>query len=699
MNIKLVSLKLNNFMGGSVEIKPDGKNISVLANNRVGKSRLFNAYEWAVSGKNAVNSMDFEIKNLDSENNPIHHLDHFVELIFDIDGKKLVVERDWVEDWGATNGTLEKKLKGHKTQYHIDGSEALGETEFFRRLDNYFPSKWFQTLTNPLYFILYLKADSKDKKQDWKVRRDTLTSLFGDITDDEIIAANESLFGLSKILDGRPVDHVKGIIKEQAAQTKKDRDEKEVRIKENNRTLSLLDLSGLSLPTLQADKETTQKLYNDKTAELKEIESGGKLSEERVQLRQVGLDIQNLVFDWNNKIEERLKPIKQQVADLSDAINQQKEKLEANKSTIRTKENLVNEKNKEKEGLLGCWNGLKFKLEGAQNQFNDLNAKEFIYEPSAVCAVCGAFPENQPNSSEENMREKFNQRKAEGLTDLQTTINDYQKRMNEISVTGTNLKTEIESLKTEIETLKETNEKLQGDITDLEAAKEKLNAEMTNERQKEIDAPEYLAKLKEKTAIAAEIAQLETDARPLMEKAKAEQAKLLETLNAINSDIAKFDTKVSTEKRIKELVAEEKKLSTEYEKYQSQLYMIEQFTRLKVSSLEEKINGQFEIVRWKMFSQQVNGGIEECCDAMVNGVTITGLNSEARINAGADVIRAFSRKLNLFLPVFFDNAESVTDLLPTESQVIRLVKPEITNDEDRKKYSKLVILNEKGEEI
>lgn len=52
------------------------------------------------------------------------------------------------------------------------------------------------------------------------------------------------------------------------------------------------------------------------------------------------------------------------------------------------------------------------------------------------------------------------------------------------------------------------------------------------------------------------------------------------------------------------------------------------------------------------------------------------LNNGARINAGLDVIKALSHHYGVSVPLFIDNAESVTTLLPVDAQVIRLVVSE-----------------------
>lgn len=79
------------------------------------------------------------------------------------------------------------------------------------------------------------------------------------------------------------------------------------------------------------------------------------------------------------------------------------------------------------------------------------------------------------------------------------------------------------------------------------------------------------------------------------------------------------------------------------------------------------------MARFKLFNVLVNGGIEECCETTYNGVPYSNLNSGARLNVGLDIINVLADHFGFAPPVWIDNAESVTDILPTRGQQIRLV--------------------------
>jgi hypothetical protein len=90
--------------------------------------------------------------------------------------------------------------------------------------------------------------------------------------------------------------------------------------------------------------------------------------------------------------------------------------------------------------------------------------------------------------------------------------------------------------------------------------------------------------------------------------------------------------------------------------------------------LTEKINSKFALVRFKLFETLVNGALSETCVCTVAGVPFEGaLNHGARVNAGLEIINTLARHFGFAPPVVIDNSESVTSLLPTVGQQIRLV--------------------------
>ena len=92
--IVLKKMVLKNFKGiKSFVFEPSEKETKVFGDNGVGKTTLRNAYLWCLTGRDSENRHNHEIKPLDKDNNPIHHLESSVELFLEKEEKKSSVKK------------------------------------------------------------------------------------------------------------------------------------------------------------------------------------------------------------------------------------------------------------------------------------------------------------------------------------------------------------------------------------------------------------------------------------------------------------------------------------------------------------------------------------------------------------------------------------------------------------------------------
>ncbi|WKL00864.1 hypothetical protein Q0F98_28620 [Paenibacillus amylolyticus] len=187
---------------------------------------------------------------------------------------------------------------------------------------------------------------------------------------------------------------------------------------------------------------------------------------------------------------------------------------------------------------------------------------------------------------------------------------------------------------------------------------------------------EYQAKQREGETIRSEIEQLRSSAADAIGKVQSEIRILRGQVDDLEADKAKLASVAATEQRIAELAEQERKLAAEFEKLEHELFLTEEFTRTKVSMLESKINSKFRYARFRLFEEQINGGLKDVCKTLYNGVPYEGgLNNAARINVGLDIINTLGQHYGFSAPIFVDNAEAVTQLIDTDAQMIRLVVP------------------------
>ncbi len=214
-----------------------------------------------------------------------------------------------------------------------------------------------------------------------------------------------------------------------------------------------------------------------------------------------------------------------------------------------------------------------------------------------------------------------------------------------------------------VDELRETNVEIKGVQDELTMRKAKYDAE--------IKARPNFSKTVDTTAKDAEILALELS---LDDETPPKTDKLRRAVDELRHKLAAIDQAHSCADRIMELENEEKVLGVEFEELERQLHLIEEYTRAKVALVEERINGKFEIARFKLFNEQINGGLDDCCEVMVGGVPYhTGLNHAAQINVGLDIIATLSGHYSVEAPVWIDNAEAATRLLDIHAQTIKLV--------------------------
>ena len=152
----------------------------------------------------------------------------------------------------------------------------------------------------------------------------------------------------------------------------------------------------------------------------------------------------------------------------------------------------------------------------------------------------------------------------------------------------------------------------------------------------------------------------------------------MDQINEIDKKLNERDTQEKTKARIEELEAEEESISQKVQELEAQQYQIEQFTKTKVELLENAINSKFEVVKFRLFDTQINGGLVECCDTLVNGVPYSDVNNAHKILAGLDIINTLIKFYKTSAPIFIDNRESINELYNINTQIISLIVTEDT---------------------
>lgn len=178
-----------------------------------------------------------------------------------------------------------------------------------------------------------------------------------------------------------------------------------------------------------------------------------------------------------------------------------------------------------------------------------------------------------------------------------------------------------------------------------------------------------------KAEIESKIEKIMIDKGPEIESINEAIKGLEKRKSNIEVDLLDFIQVEKIDAHIKAKKESLKEVAGQFEEIESKLNQLDEILKDMTRAIETKVNQYFEITNWKLFEAQINGGIREVCEPMLNGVPFSSdLNTGARINIGLDCIKTLSKHFGIELPVFIDNAESITQWQNCDDmQVIKLI--------------------------
>ena len=104
-------------------------------------------------------------------------------------------------------------------------------------------------------------------------------------------------------------------------------------------------------------------------------------------------------------------------------------------------------------------------------------------------------------------------------------------------------------------------------------------------------------------------------------------------------------------------------LGVEYEDLAKKIFLLERFTVSQCEMVEANVNANFREVSFKLFDQQINGGINLTCEALYDGIPVsTNTSRSENTKAGLDIIRTMSERFGFSAPIFIDDRESITEI-------------------------------------
>ena len=662
--VKLLSMEIQNFKGCKGRTIDFADTTKICGANESGKTTIFDAFTWLLFEKDSLGSTNFDIRPLNADGKMIDNIEISVESKISVDGEEYVLKKVQKQVWRKKHGTNVTAFQGNVNEFEIN-DYPKSQKEFKEFVAGIVDEDVFGFITNPTAFI----------NLPWKKQREILMKFVGTFSDAEIAETFGERY--LKLIPELKVAGTDDILKKYTKAKNilnKDMVEIPARIDEVSKQLVIADVGALEVE--KAAKEVALQKVEDELSggNSKLVEINAK-REEIMNLRLHLSEIQNLE---NQKLMENSKQARENVAT-----------SERNEADVKHKISLLSD---EINATHSNYEASKNKVERLQADWRNEKAKEYpaftplepLLEDSLICPTCG---QALPEEVKQKKIADYEARKTAAESKYEKDKTDFEKKRSEsierIEKAGKEAANDRDMYKTKEEELRKQMSELSIELLNVQEAHKKAEEELKAfpTVADVSENAEYIATIEKISVLEKEIENMsgDTSGRAELETRKAV---LKDEIAEISGKILAADnTKV--EERIAELEAEQKEVGQKIAEQEQMIDLVEDFIRTKMNMISEKINGMFEIVSFKLFDNQINGGLKETCECTIKGVRKSNLNNGHRIVAGLDIIRSLSNLYEVSCPIFMDNAESVNDFnIPDmDTQMIYLT---VTDDKELK---------------
>lgn len=661
--ITLLSMDIQNFKGCTGRTIDFADKTKICGANATGKTTIFDAFTFLLFNRDSLGSSDFDIRPLDADGKMIDNIEICVKARISVDDEEFELKKVQKQKWVKKRGTDTREFQGNVNEFEINGYPK-SQKEFKEFISEIVDEDVFNLITNPTAFNALA----------WKKQREILMKFVESFSDVQIAESFGDKY--AKLIPELKMASTDDILKKYTKAKNvlnKEMVEIPARIDEVSKQLVIADVGALEV------EKTAKEVALQKVEE--EISgSDGKREEinaKRGEVLNLKFKLSEIQNAENQKLLYSSRDIRNELSDKEITLNKIKREIANKADEIQEAHRKYELQEREKNRLLVEWKSEKAKAYPA------LTPLEPLTDDSFICPTCGqVLPEEVKQkriADYEARKTAYESKYAKDKAEFEET---RAKNLKQIEADG---KAAAES-RDKFKALEDSLRK-EVDVLNIKLAESQKNYDIVK---KAVDGIPKVADVSENTEYKAtnekisvlekEIEEMSKDTSSMELKAKRDILK--DEISEITVKIAAADnTKVK--ERIAELEAEQKEVGQKIADQEMMIDLTENFIRTKMNMISEKINGMFKIVSFKMFAEQINGGLKETCECTVNGVPLSSLNNGHRIVAGLDIIHSLSNLYGVSCPIFVDNAESINDFNVPEmdAQMIYLT---VTDDKELK---------------
>lgn len=638
--ITLLSMDIQNFKGCAGRTIDFADKTKICGANATGKTTIFDAFTFLLFNRDSLGSSDFDIRPLDADGKMIDNIEISVKARISVDDEEFELKKVQKQKWVKKRGTDSREFRGNQNEFEINGYPK-SQKEFKEFISEIVDEDVFNLITNPAAF----------NSLPWKKQRETLMEFVGDFTDEQIAGTfGERYATLIPELRIASTDDILKKYTKAKSLLNKTMVELPARIDEVSKQLVIADVGAL-----EVEKAAKQ-------AELSKVEADlsggngktGEINSKREEIMNLKFHLSEIQNKANQKLFDDSAQIREEVDKKREVVENLQRELSELRSSGRTVQAEYQAHENDVKRLLDEWKVEKAKI---------------IPEFETICHACGQeLPEDvrKKNIADYEARKKAHDK---NLADITKAGSESAKLRDEA-------KEKLETFGRSVKTYEQKIEEAKRVYGEEKSKLDKIPkvADISNNA-------EYKATNEKISALEKEITELSS--------VVSDNAELEAKKSILKDEIAEIAGKIlaadnsKVKERIAELEAEQKEVGQKIANQEMMIDLVEDFIRTKMNMISEKINEMFKIVSFKMFAEQINGGIKETCECTVNGVPLSSLNNGHRIVGGLDIIHSLSNLYGVSCPIFVDNAESINDFNVPEmdAQMIYLT---VTDDKELK---------------
>lgn len=635
MDIRLKQLHLENFKcHRALTLDFGGGNASIYGDNATGKTSIYDALTWLLFGKDSAGNGEksIDIKPLLPDGSVRdHQAVTEVEAVFLADGEEISLKRTYQEAWSTKRGSSEATYDGNTSEYFVDGVPCKANA-YKARVAELVDEDRFRLLTAVSFFPAVMP---------WQKRREMLFDLFGCMDDKRIMETDSRFRPLYEAMGKLPLADFKKVVTQKRKGFMATRDEVPARISECEKTIS--DLSGMDFDGAEAQLSILNGRLNSLNAELLAIEQNTAVQRKEIDLKKATLDLESIERD-NDRYRATQKSAVPSISTMEEELRRVRSSLDSAKRSLEMR---LRDIQKCDEAIAA-----------AREQWKQINAEQFTEK---TCPTCGQrLPENQIKES------------------IAAFEADKKRRCSELVNRSQLYKSDKGQFQKEEQDTRQYIQELEANIRDIDDRIQRAKA--ASAETAIADMPDYSEKKNAAqsavTAIGVELKKLQEDSASAASGLRSRMGEVKAEIDRVSGIAGLRNAYDYAQRRIKELREDAQAAADNLGQLDRMLYLIDEYSRYKASFVENGINDKFRLAKFRLFREQANGGVEDRCDVVYDGVPYMGLNNGMKINVGIDIINTLSRAYGVTVPLFVDNAESVTNLEKTDCQVIRLVVSE-----------------------